>query len=105
MAKRIRDVFYKHRASGMLGHTAAWVGLVTAELPYLFLVSVVFVLVYCLVVRMTLVAFMIGLASYLTHFCYLIRLPSSRMHRDFSGSVSSSFYTHRRTPFLRNVSW
>jgi len=49
MAKRIRDVFYKHRASGMLGHSAAWIGLVTAELPYLFIVSVVFVLVYCLV--------------------------------------------------------
>lgn len=60
MAKRIRDVFYKHRASGMLGHSAAWVGLVTAELPYLFIVSVVFVLVYCLVVRMTF-ALMIGL--------------------------------------------
>lgn len=47
VAKRVRDVFYKHRASGMIGHTAVFVGMFTAELPYLLLVSVLYVLIYC----------------------------------------------------------
>merc|ERR1712008_215977 len=48
VAKRVRDVFYKHRASGMIGHNAMFVGMVTAELPYLLLMAVLYVFVYCL---------------------------------------------------------
>lgn len=47
VAHKVRDVFYKHRASGMIGHTAAFVGMVTAELPYLLLVAFLYVVVYC----------------------------------------------------------
>ena len=47
VAKRVRDVFYKHRASGMIGHSACFVGMVTAELPYLLIISLLYVLVYC----------------------------------------------------------
>jgi len=28
VAKRVRDVFYKHRASGMIGHSTVFVGMV-----------------------------------------------------------------------------
>lgn len=52
VAKRVRDVFYKHRASGMIGHTAVFVGMFTAELPYLLLVSFLYVVVYCLTAGM-----------------------------------------------------
>ena len=47
VAKRVRDVFYKHRASGMIEHNAMFVGMIVAELPYLLLMSVLFVLIYC----------------------------------------------------------
>ena len=47
VAKRVRDVFYKHRASGMIEHNAVFVGMIVAELPYLLLMSVLFVLIYC----------------------------------------------------------
>lgn len=47
VAKRVRDVFYKHRASGMISHTAVFVGMVTSELPYLLLISLLYVVVYC----------------------------------------------------------
>ena len=47
VAKRVRDVFYKHRASGMIGHNATFIGMATAELPYLALISLLFVLIYC----------------------------------------------------------
>jgi hypothetical protein len=47
VAKRVRDVFYKHRASGMIEHNATFVGMVAAELPYLLLMSVLYVLIYC----------------------------------------------------------
>jgi len=47
VAKRIRDVFYKHRASGMLGHNSLSCAMAVAEVPYLFLVSVIFCLIYC----------------------------------------------------------
>ena len=51
VAKRVRDVFYKHRASGMIGHNSVFVGMVVAEIPYLLLMSVLYVLVYCWTVR------------------------------------------------------
>ena len=47
VAKRARDVFYKHRASGMIDSFSMWAGMVVAELPYLFLGAVMYVLVYC----------------------------------------------------------
>uniref|UniRef100_A0A7S4MWX6 ABC transporter domain-containing protein n=1 Tax=Odontella aurita TaxID=265563 RepID=A0A7S4MWX6_9STRA len=47
VSKRIRDVFYKHRASGMLGHNALAYSMAVAELPYLTLVAFSFVVVYC----------------------------------------------------------
>ena len=47
VAKRVRDVFYKHRASGMIGHDAMFIGLVVAELPYLLLMAVLYVFIYC----------------------------------------------------------
>lgn len=31
----------------MVGHNAAWVGMVVAELPYLLLLSFLYVLIYC----------------------------------------------------------
>ncbi len=47
VAKRVRDVFYKHRASGMIGHTAVFISMFTAEVPYLLLISFLYVLIYC----------------------------------------------------------
>ncbi|KAL3761106.1 hypothetical protein ACHAWU_001375 [Discostella pseudostelligera] len=47
VAKRVRDVFYKHRASGMIGHDAMFIGMVVAELPYLLLMAVLYVFIYC----------------------------------------------------------
>lgn len=47
VAKRVRDVFYKHRASGMIGHDSAFIGLIVAELPYLLLMSILYVMIYC----------------------------------------------------------
>ena len=57
VAKRVRDVFYKHRASGMIGHNAAFVGMVVAELPYLLFMAVLYVLVYCATVSSLLLKF------------------------------------------------
>ena len=47
VALRARNVFYKHRASGMIGHNSMFLGLVVAEFPYLLAVSFLFVLIYC----------------------------------------------------------
>ena len=47
VAKRVRDVFYKHRASGMIEHNAMFVAMLVAELPYLLLMAVLYVVVYC----------------------------------------------------------
>lgn len=44
--KRIRDVFYKHRASGMIGHTSLSIALAAGETPYILLVSLLFGVVY-----------------------------------------------------------
>lgn len=44
--KRMRDVFYKHRASGMLGHNSISWALAVAETPYIILVSLLFGIVY-----------------------------------------------------------
>mmetsp|Transcript_30598 Transcript_30598/g.46283 ORF Transcript_30598/g.46283 Transcript_30598/m.46283 type:complete len:495 (-) Transcript_30598:978-2462(-) len=44
--KQIRDVFYKHRASGMLGHTSLWIASFTAEIPYIILVSLLYSIVF-----------------------------------------------------------
>ena len=54
VAKRVRDVFYKHRASGMIGHTAVFVGMTTAELPYLLSISILYVFIYCATVSVSL---------------------------------------------------
>jgi len=40
--KTIRDVFYKHRASGMLEHNSLAVALVLNEIPYIIAVSAIF---------------------------------------------------------------
>lgn len=44
--KKIRDVFYKHRASGMLEHNSLSLALTVGEGPYIFLVSLLFSVVY-----------------------------------------------------------
>lgn len=44
--KKMRDVFYKHRASGMLGHNSISWALAVAETPYICLVSFLFGVVY-----------------------------------------------------------
>lgn len=44
--KTIRDVFYKHRASGMLAHNSVSNALMIAETPYLVLIAVLFSAVY-----------------------------------------------------------
>jgi len=44
--KKIRDVFYKHRASGMLEHNSVSFALSLGETPYICLVSVLFGAVY-----------------------------------------------------------
>lgn len=44
--KQIRDVFYKHRASGMLDHNSVAMAVTVGELPYIFLISVLFAVVY-----------------------------------------------------------
>lgn len=44
--KRFRDVFYKHRASGMMGHDPISWALAVGETPYIIGVSVIFGIVY-----------------------------------------------------------
>jgi ABC-2 type transporter len=44
--KKIRDVFYKHRASGMLEHNSLSWALSVGELPYILMVSLLFGVVY-----------------------------------------------------------
>ena len=51
VAKRVRDVFYKHRASGCIEHNATFIGMVIAELPYLLIMAIIYVIVYCATVR------------------------------------------------------
>ena len=58
VSKRVRDVFYKHRASGMIGHNATWVGMVVAEFPYLLIIAILYVLIYCATVSFPFQIFM-----------------------------------------------
>ena len=44
--KLIRDVFYKHRASGMLDHNSVAIAVTLGELPYIVIISAVFSSVY-----------------------------------------------------------
>ena len=44
--KKIRDVFYKHRASGMLEHNSLSWALSVGEIPYILMVSLLFGFVY-----------------------------------------------------------
>jgi hypothetical protein len=44
--KEIRDVFYKHRASGMLTHDSVAIAITLAELPYIVMMSVIYAVVY-----------------------------------------------------------
>ena len=46
VTQQIRDVFYKHRASGMLSHGSLSWALFLAETPYLCLISVLFGTIY-----------------------------------------------------------
>lgn len=46
VTKTLRDVFYKHRASGMLTHKALSSALFIGEIPYIVLISLLFGLVY-----------------------------------------------------------
>lgn len=48
--KEIRDVFYKHRASGMLDHNSVTVAITLAEIPYIVMISAIFSAVYYSVV-------------------------------------------------------
>lgn len=48
--KKMRDVFYKHRASGMLDHNPIAWSLMVAETPYLCLISLLFGSIYYLTV-------------------------------------------------------
>lgn len=50
--KEIRDVFYKHRASGMLTHNSVTVAISIGELPYIVLMSFIFAVVYYLTVHL-----------------------------------------------------
>jgi ABC-type multidrug transport system permease subunit len=44
--KQIRDVFYKHRASGMLGHNSVTMAVTIGELPYIGLMSAIFSIIF-----------------------------------------------------------
>lgn len=44
--KQIRDVFYKHRASGMLDHNSVSLAVTIGELPFVLLMSAIFCAVY-----------------------------------------------------------
>jgi hypothetical protein len=44
--KEIRDVFYKHRASGMIGHSAVCFAVTLGEVPFMLLISIFFTVVY-----------------------------------------------------------
>ena len=44
--KKIRDVFYKHRASGMIEHNSLSWALSVGEVPYILMVSLLFAVVY-----------------------------------------------------------
>ena len=46
VTQRIRDVFYKHRASGMMSHSSLSWALFLAESPYLVAMSTLFAAVY-----------------------------------------------------------
>ncbi|CAB9510945.1 Pleiotropic ABC efflux transporter of multiple drugs CDR1 [Seminavis robusta] len=46
VTKTLRDVFYKHRASGMLTHKALSTALFFGEIPYILLISVLFGAIY-----------------------------------------------------------
>lgn len=59
--KKIRDVFYKHRASGMLEHNSLAWALAVGEIPYILLVSLLFSVVYY---------FTVGLFQTATQFFY-----------------------------------
>jgi len=48
--KKIRDVFYKHKASGMMSHHAVVFALTTGELPYVALISILYSVVFFLLV-------------------------------------------------------
>lgn len=113
VAKRVRDVFYKHRASGMIGHTAVWVGMVVAELPYLLLISVIYVVIYCATVRspkqdkkLSIVCVIFILPTVLSPILtfHHDRLVSSLLQEISFGLSSSSSYTHHRSLTLHNVS-
>ena len=46
VTKTLRDVFYKHRASGMLTHKALSSALLIGEIPYICLISILFGVIY-----------------------------------------------------------
>jgi len=46
VTKQIRDVFYKHRASGMLKHTSLSWALFLSEIPYICFISIIFAIIY-----------------------------------------------------------
>jgi ABC-2 type transporter len=46
VTKTLRDVFYKHRASGMLTHKALSAALLVGEMPYIVLISLLFGAIY-----------------------------------------------------------
>lgn len=48
--KEIRDVFYKHRASGMISHNSVTLAITIGELPYIALMSAIFTAIYYAVV-------------------------------------------------------
>jgi len=107
VAKRVRDVFYKHRASGMIDSFSMWAGMVVAELPYLFLGAIMYVLVYCATVSLCLnlcVVFLPMYPPHQSHFYLHFRLVFLQRRPTSSGLSSSSFYTRRHIHSLLSAS-
>jgi hypothetical protein len=88
VAKRVRDVFYKHRASGMIGHDAMFIGMVVAEMPYLLLMAVLYVFIYCATVShvsMSVISVVLNThASFLSLMCV--------KHKDWPLNDDGEFY-------------
>jgi hypothetical protein len=104
VAKRVRDVFYKHRASGMIEHNATFVGMVAAELPYLLLMSVLYVLIYCATVSSLPISSITAMSYLINPSISFDRLAYSQVLETLFGSFSSSSCTQHHSLSLRNAS-
>jgi len=95
--KKIRDVFYKHKASGMMSHHAVVFALATGEMPYVALISILYTLVFFFLVGLSHSPlkffqfwgfFMLNLAIY-TYFGQLFTclVPDAPTAKNIAGSV------------------